>query len=161
MDTPAAAAAPAVDVAPLEHRAKSGANWFYWIAALSLVNTIAAFTGSQWRFIIGLGITQVVDTILTEVVKDGGNLARGVALALDLIVAGIFITFGVFAGRRHTWAFIVGLVLFALDTVIFIIAQDWLGIAFHAYVCYCLFVGLKAARQLNQLPPPPADVAPH
>src|SRR5881394_752088 len=32
---------------------KSGASWFYWIAALSLINSISAASGSSWRFIIG------------------------------------------------------------------------------------------------------------
>src|SRR5216117_2936789 len=37
---------------------KSGASWFYWIAGLSLINSIVAFTGGQWAFLFGLGITQ-------------------------------------------------------------------------------------------------------
>ena len=32
---------------------RSGASWFYWVAGLSLINTIAAFSGSSWTFIGG------------------------------------------------------------------------------------------------------------
>ena len=35
-------------------RLKSGASWFYWIAGLSLINSISAAAGSTWRFIVGL-----------------------------------------------------------------------------------------------------------
>ena len=124
---------------------KSGASWFYWIAALSLVNSIAAFTGSDWRFILGLGITQIIDAFGLSV-EGAGKI---IALVLSLITAGVLIGFGVLAGKRHTWAFIVGMVLFALDGVIFLLAQDWIGVAFHAFVLYCFFRGFKACRELN------------
>lgn len=42
-------------------RARTGAKWFYWIAALSMVNSMAAMAGGNFHFIVGLGITSVVD----------------------------------------------------------------------------------------------------
>jgi hypothetical protein len=128
-----------------ERQMKSGASWFYWIAGLSLVNSIAAFSGGSWRFILGLGITQILDALGNEF----GGAGRIVVLMLDLIVAGMFVLFGVFAHKRHTWAFVTGMVLFALDGVVFLIAQDWLGVGFHVFVLYCFFRGLKACRELN------------
>lgn len=124
---------------------KSGASWFYWIAGLSLVNSFAAFTGSDWRFILGLGLTQIIDAFGQSVEGAG----RIIALVLSLIAAGVLIGFGVLAGKRHTWAFVVGMALFAVDGVIFLLAQDWIGVAFHAFVLYCFFRGLKACRALN------------
>jgi len=139
--TAAGKSAPLASTAQL----KSGASWFYWIAGLSLINSISAFSGSTWRFIIGLGITQIIDVFGTRL-ETGGKL---VSLALDLCVAGLFILFGVFAHKAHTWAFLVGMVLFALDGLIFLLAQDWLGVGFHALVLYWLFRGFRAARQLS------------
>jgi hypothetical protein len=139
-----AAATPAADPA-MQGQLKSGASWFYWIAGLSLVNSISAVSGSDWRFILGLGITQVFDAF-------GAGFGGGgpiVALVLDLMAAGVFILFGVFAHKRHTWAFIVGMVLFGLDGVIFLLAQEWLGVGFHVFALYCLFRGLSACRKLN------------
>jgi len=128
-----------------EARMKSGASWFYWIAGLSLINSIAAFSGGDWRFILGLGITQIIDALGNEF----GGAGRIMVLVLDLIVAGIFILFGVFAHKRHAWAFVTGMVLFALDGVVFMVVQDWLGVGFHVFVLYCFFRGLKACRELN------------
>jgi len=124
---------------------KSGASWFYWIAALSLVNSVVAFTGSDWRFIIGLGITQIFDAIGQEI-SSGGKF---VALVLDLIAAGICAVFGVFANKGQMWAFITGMVLFGLDGLIFLLVGDWIGVAFHVFVLYCLFRGAQACRQLR------------
>jgi hypothetical protein len=124
---------------------KSGASWFYWIAGLSLINSIAAFAGSDWRFILGLGATQVFDAIGNEI----GGAGKVVTLGLDVVAAGVLVLFGVFGHKRHLWAFIVGMVLFALDGLVFLIAGDWIGIAFHIFVLYCLFRGLQACRSLN------------
>lgn len=141
--TPLAPAA-ANDAATLA-QLKSGASWFYWIAALSLINSIVAFTGSDWRFIIGLGITQIFDAIGHEIASAG----KIVALLLDLIAAGVFVLFGVFANKGHLWAFITGMILFALDGVIFLLAHDWIGVGFHLFVLYCLFRGVQACRRLT------------
>ncbi len=128
-----------------EAQLKSGASWFYWIAGLSLINSIAAFTGSDWRFILGLGLTQILDAFG----HDLGSAGKAVVLALDVLAAGVLVFFGVFAHKRHLWAFVVGMVLIALDGLIFLLAQDWLGVGFHVFVLYCLFRGAKACRELN------------
>ena len=124
---------------------KSGASWFYWIAGLSLINSVAAFLGSDWRFILGLGVTQIIDVVGNEI----GGAGKVVTLGLDVAAAGVLILFGVFGSKRHLWAFIVGMVLFTLDGLVFLIAQDWIGIAFHIFVLYCLFRGMQACRSLN------------
>jgi hypothetical protein len=142
--TVTATATPTRDPAT-EAPLKSGASWFYWIAGLSLINSIVAFTGSDWRFILGLGITQVFDALGHDI----GSAGNAVVLALDLLAAGVCVFFGVFAHKRHLWAFVVGMVLFALDGLIFLFAQDWLGVGFHVFVLYCLFRGAKACRELN------------
>jgi hypothetical protein len=48
------------------------------------------------------------------------------------------------------WAFIVGMVLYGLDALLTVLATYWLGVAFHAWVLFSLFVGLTAALQINR-----------
>lgn len=48
----------------LETRLNSGAGWFYWIAGLSLLNSIIMLSGSDLYFVIGLGITQIIDVFI-------------------------------------------------------------------------------------------------
>jgi hypothetical protein len=125
---------------------RSGGSWFYWVAGLSLVNTFAALSGSDWRFAVGLGITQIFDAFGNQA-GGGGKL---IAFVLDLLAAGVFVGFGVFANKGHVWAFIVGMALFALDGLIFLLVKDWIGVAFHVFVLYCLFRGLAACRELTR-----------
>ena len=76
--------------------------------------------------------------------------AKVIALVLDVIAAGIFVVFGVFACKRHAWAFIAGMALYGIDSLLTLVAQYWLGVAFHAWVLFSLFVGMKAAFQINR-----------
>ncbi|MCP4560303.1 MAG: hypothetical protein GY837_07230, partial [Bosea sp.] len=36
---------------------RSGANWFYWIAGLSIANSLVILFQGEWGFVVGLGIT--------------------------------------------------------------------------------------------------------
>lgn len=131
--------------AALLSQVKSGASWFYWIAALSLVNSISAALGSEWRFILGLGITQAFDVIGANL----GGPGRMVVLLLDLLVVGGLVLMGVLGSKGRLWTFIAGMALLALDSILFFLAQDWIGVGFHAFVLYCLFRGMQACRALR------------
>ena len=136
----------------LHRRIKSGGSWFYWIAGLSLINSFAALTGSARGFIVGLNLTQVIDQFVLG--TSGGT--KTVALVLDALTAALFVLFGVFACKRHVWAFAVGMVLYGIDTLLTVMAGSWLGVAFHGWVLFSLFVGLKAALELNAAARQPA-----
>ncbi len=123
----------------MEKKIESGASWFFWIAVLSIVNTVLILTGSEWSMIIGLGITQVVTAITIEI----GSSANVIAFAVTLLVAGVFVFFGVFARKRHNWAFIIGMVFYALDSILFLLVGDWLSIGFHVFALYWIYGGLK------------------
>ena len=141
----------------VEQRAKQGANWFHWIAGLSLVNSILIMTGADIHFPVGLGITQIIDVIALEI----GAGAQIVGLMMSLMVAGLFVFFGVMAQKRHTWAFIAGLILYGLDGLLFVLVSDWLSIAFHAWAFFGVLSGLKATNQLAADPIGPVTPTPY
>jgi hypothetical protein len=59
---------------------KKGANWFYWIGILSLINTYIIWSDGRWRFIFGLGTTDVLNAILLPL----GTIFTYIALFLDV-----------------------------------------------------------------------------
>lgn len=144
-------APPAAALAPLaggtrqmlEQRRLSGARWFYWVAGLSLINSLASLAGQQWRFILGLGITQLADAL-------AAHSGRGIAVVavMDAAIVGSFVLLGRFAQRGRVWAFGVGAVIYALDGLIFVGLRDWIGVAFHVFVLVMTVRGLDAARRL-------------
>ncbi|MEN6408478.1 MAG: hypothetical protein ABFD44_02035 [Anaerolineaceae bacterium] len=137
----------------LEKRLNGGISWFYWVAGLSLINSIIFLFGGQVNFVIGLGITQVIDGISSVVAGElgagAGTVVQIIAFLLDALVAGVFVLFGVLA-RRHKWSFIVGMIVYALDGLIFILVSDYLSLAFHLIVLCGLFSGLSAFRQIRE-----------
>ena len=96
-----------------------------------------------------MGITQIIDGIALEVEKNSGDIARIVAFALDVIAASVFALFGFLSKKGRRWAFVTGMVLYVLDAMLFLIAKDFLCIAFHAFALYCIFNGFKASTALK------------
>src|SRR5579872_2082664 len=86
---------------------RRGANWFYWIAALSLVNTITAIAGGNFHFVLGLGITEITDALRNP-------QARVIGFVIDFLVLGFFLMCGYFAGKMHKWAFVMGMAFYAI-----------------------------------------------
>lgn len=124
---------------------KSGASWFHWIAGLSLINSIIGLLGSEWGFILGLGITQIFDGLGAAL----GPAGQAAAFVMDLTVAGGFVALGVLAQKGQQWAFIVGMALYACDALLFLLGMDLLGVGFHALALFFLFRGFKACQQLR------------
>jgi len=145
--------APQGDPEQLAARFRNGANWFFWIAGLSMVNSIMFLCGSDGHFVIGLGLTQVIDGIagvIAKEAKDAELVVRVVAFGLDVVIAGFVVGFGVLARKGFDWAFLVGMVLYAVDGLIFLLVQEWLSIGFHVFALFCISAGLKALRELRR-----------
>lgn len=137
----------------LRQQIDSSASWFYWVAGLSLVNTVIAALGSKWSFIIGLGIPQLLTRIAAEmrVASDSPAMLIATMWSVSFAVTAFFAACGWFAGRPSVASFVAGTVLFALDTVIFVLGADWIGVAFHALVLYMFWKGIMAAREYKKI----------
>jgi hypothetical protein len=134
-------------IANLQRQVRNGANTFYWIAALSIINSFAFPFGLSITFVVGLGLTQIIDVLASSVATSmpaSATLIRAVGIVFNLIIAGGVALFGLFAGRNQRWAFIVGMVLYGLDAVLVIAFKDILGFIFHLFFLFLLFGGLRA-----------------
>jgi len=134
----------------IEQRFKSGANWFFWIAALSLVNSAVLLSGGNMSFVIGLGVTQIIDVIVVEVLQAGG-VGKILAFAFDFCVAAIICGFGLLARKRFVFAFILGMIAYGIDGLILLLLGDFMSFAFHVFALFCIFSGLRACRILNSI----------
>jgi uncharacterized membrane protein len=146
--------------AELTQSYKSGANWFYWIAGLTIVTSIIAFGGGGIRFLISLGITQLIDGVAEAISTEGVGAAKVVALVVSLLISAVFIIFGYLANQKTLWAYIAGMVLFVLDGVLSLVVQDWIGVVAHGVVLFFLFRGFQAGRELVSLEKARAESAP-
>jgi hypothetical protein len=125
----------------------ASASWFLWIAGLSLVNSVIGLAGGNLHFIVGLGITQIVDAIAHSI----GTAGIVLDLIINGIVTGVFVFFWHFARKGQKWAFLVGMVLYAADGLLLVLFKDILSVAFHAYALYRMYGGLKALPVLRNM----------
>jgi len=123
-------------------RSRVGAKWFYWIAGLSMINSMVVIFGGNFHFVVGLGITSVVDAMAKQV----GSAGSVLDFIINGFVAGIFVLFGHFAAKPQKWAFVVGMALYLLDGVLLLGARDFLSAGFHAYALYAIYRGYTAAQ---------------
>src|ERR671937_537168 len=80
--SPLAAALPHDgEIRALFERGKAGAAWFYWIAGLSLLNTVMVMVEAKRTFAVGLGVTVVADAIGMQAAQNPGP-ARTTILAV-------------------------------------------------------------------------------
>ena len=141
-------------------RYKGGANWFYWIAGLTIVTSLITAFGGGWRFLLSLGTTQIIDAVAQGLSTELGSAPKVIAFVLDLLVTGTFVVLGYLASKKLLWAYILGMVVFLLDGLVTLIIQDWVGVIAHGVVLFFMFPGLQAGRELLSLEKAIAEKAP-
>jgi len=134
----------------LAAHAKSGANWFYWIAGLSVINSVIFVLGADVAFLAGLGLTQLMDAVIGLSVEQGAPaLLKAVAVVFDFVVVAIFALIGYYAGRRFSAAFLIGIVVYLLDGLLLLLLGAYLTAGFHAFALFFIIRGFFACRKLN------------
>jgi hypothetical protein len=158
--SPATAALPPdAAVRGLFDRGKNGAAWFYWVAGLSAVNTIAVLAEGGLRFALGLVVTMFGDAVVARELKPGGSMtALAIALAFNAFVLGLFIVCGRLSQRRMLPIYALGMALYLVDSIFSFLLSGFMrtgggfiGIGIHAYALWCMWDGFVAYRQLNVL----------
>lgn len=135
----------------LLQRRNNGGAWFYWIGGASILNSVLNAAGTQWGLALGLGVTYLIDGL-----AEGLSTVRTpiYAFVIDIAIAGGFLLIGRAARRGNLSWYAVGIGLYLLDGLLFVLVQDFLGIAVHAIGIYGLVSGWRATRSLRQLEAP-------
>ena len=87
--------------AEVYERYKSGANWFYWIAGLSLITSIVTFSAA-----VGVSDQSRTYSVFRRrrrgMSTEFGGAPQVIALVLDIFVTALFVLFGMLAGNENT-----------------------------------------------------------
>ncbi|MFT3805450.1 hypothetical protein [Arenimonas sp.] len=126
-------AAPAMQESPVSPAVQSAGRWFYWIVGLSVINTIMSMSGSTTSFVMGLAMTAVSDALFSEM--------KIIAFAIDAVVLAFFAFVGMQAVRGRLWAFYLGIVVYAIDALIYLAFGDWMPVAFHGLALFFIARG--------------------
>ena len=132
----------------LNNRMRGGIGWFFWIAGLSVINTLIFHFGGAINFVVGLGMTAIVDgfsaSLAGQLFEPDATLIRIAGLAVSIGLSLLFVTAGLLGFKGYRWAVIAGMLLYALDSLIFLLARSWFGFAFHVFALWGLWSGWRA-----------------
>lgn len=141
-----------------EQAVKSGARWFYWIAGLSVINTVMVLAGIDITFVVGLGITLIIETVAIGM---AGTYAASFpiyfAFGMSIFISSIFVVIGYYAGQKREYVFIAGMALYTVDGTLFLMLADYLGLAFHAVALIYIYKGYSSITKLKQMQPTPSQ----
>ena len=128
--------------AQLEQNARNGSNYFFWIAFFSIFNQVMDKLSATRRFVFGLGTPQYIDRLL-----EGSN--PSLIWGMIIVLAIIFVLFGIFARRRNIPIYILGIIFYLADMVLSILAADIIGTVVHVVFTVLLVMGLIATQKLQ------------
>lgn len=146
-----------LSIADALRNVRGSGSWFWWIGALSVANTVATMLELKYGMMLGLGFTQVFDALFyfdsEGKAAAPGLVGRVVHLALVAAVAGGFYLLGRAARNFSERAFNLGMGIYALDALLFVLLGEWLAVGFHAFVLFMLWGGRGVLRELRRQAP--------
>lgn len=128
----------------------SGASWLNTVALFAIVNAALTFMEVNLRFIFGLGVADIAAAVAQASQSQG---AKVVAIGVTLSAAAVFYGLSLKARKGATWAFALGMSLYAMDGMIWLLVQDWLEVGCHAFAIWMMFQGMQANRRCKALYP--------
>lgn len=136
----------------LEKQIDDSSNLFLVIAVFSIINTAISIADLNLNFMLGLGITQLIDAYGDLYARGtGSSMPLVLSFLADGLVVSIFLLLGYFSKKRKNWAFIVGMILYAADTLVFIRYIGAINFVFHAFALGITFKGFDANRMLVKM----------
>ena len=123
-----------------------GADWFFWLAILSVINSLIVYFYNIPNTPMALGITQWIDGTQSGI---KASLTEG-WLVIDLLIAAAFAGFGLLARRGSDIAFVVGIFVYLIDAFLMIGVKDFFGFGVHLVALFFLFKGLLASRHIRE-----------
>lgn len=140
----------ATETVSIDEDIKRNSYWFHWKAGFTLINSILILAGIDWQFFIGLTIPQFLHGFLigiTELEPDANLVPfHLVVFLVALIGSGLTSFFGYKAGQGKKWAFILGIVIFAFDGILYLLTLSVFGILIHGYAIYLLSKGYSGCN---------------
>jgi len=122
----------------------NGTSWFLWIAILSSLNIVALIFKQNINFVIGLGTNYVIIGTMDAIRRITGTNFTALAIILSFLVSGLFILIWNKSKKGNHKVYLIGMIWYGLDTLIFITSKDWYSIGFHIFALIGLYGGYKA-----------------
>jgi len=119
----------------------NGASWFLWIAILSMINLVMLIANQNLQFIVGLGVNYFILGVMAGVGHSIGTNLLPLGYVLSFLFSGLFLFFWRKSKSENKTIYLIGLIVYGLDSLIFLFSKEWLGLGFHIFVFFGLANG--------------------
>lgn len=137
-----------MELAGFERTIRSGASWFFWVGALSLINSIIVTFEGDWGFALGLELTYLIGFASQAWGASGPWIGMGVNIFLSLLMLG----FGVAGWQRKFWPYVIGMALYAGDFILTFFTMQILSMVIHGLALFYFYKGLRAFLDAQERP---------
>lgn len=127
-----------------------GSMWLAAVAGVTLANVMLSLLDSTWRLFVGLMSARLI----LHFMKDAGAWQYVAGTFICLALAGVFALLWTYARRGHAWAFLTGLVLYALDFLLNLLGPRPFTVGFQLVGLFFILQGYRAARAMLKEPSP-------
>jgi len=137
-------------------KVNKSAGWFFFIAGLSIVNTVLVHTEQSLSFVIGLTITQFIDGFGIGIADAVDNEAITPWLpylfsAISICVSLTFVLFGWFGRKCMRGAYLFGIILYLMDSLLLVLYPTFMSVIFHIIAVIALFQGWRLMGQIKEI----------
>lgn len=123
-----------------------GADWFFWIAVISLINSLIVYYYQTPNTPLALGISRWLDGTTS-----GFNASMSMGgLLTNILIALVLAMFGLMARRGSDTTFVLGIFLYVIDSFLVIGLRDFFGFGVHLIALFFLVKGLLASRHIRE-----------
>ncbi|MBP7901330.1 MAG: hypothetical protein KA015_00790 [Spirochaetes bacterium] len=126
----------------LEKRVKRGGKLFFLIAILGAVNSlIVNYTDGYANFFVGLGFVQISDG-LSQYFKYYYEGVFPLSVSFNVLFILLFVLIGIRVMKHSLRFFLLGMILYFVDSVIFLAYLEGKSFFFHVIIlCFMLYYG--------------------
>ena len=121
----------------------SGSSWFLAIGILSAISIIAVITKQNFYFFLGLGINSVIIGIMHGIYQSLGINIMIIGYILTFLISGLFALIWKKSKDGDRKMYLTGLIIYSIDTVIFLFAKEWVALGFHVFALIGIYMGYK------------------
>ena len=125
-------------------------GWFYWIAGLSLVNTLLILSHAGWSFMFGLTATQFLDYSWYNHFSEYILVDLILGIIMYIFILGSIALAGFLSKRKYLWAMWIGLIIVFLDGLLSFHVEYYWGAIFHVFIIIQIIRGYEALRRLHK-----------
>lgn len=116
-------------------------SWFLWIAIFSMLNITFIAFGQNRFFSLGLGVNHAILNVFKGASMVLGNNFMLYGYIATYLFSVLYILIWNKSRKKSQKAYLAGLIMYSIDTLVFVLSKEWYNVVFHLFVLWILFVG--------------------